>query len=144
MKITRDWLHRKSVAAAIRDTEGDAASPALRRVLGPLDLILVGIGVVVGGGIYVVTGNAAAQIAGPAIILSFVLAGLGCALTGMCYAELAAMIPAAGSAYAFTYTALGEATAWIVGWNLLLEYVFAASYVSVGWSGYLMSLFAQW
>ena len=89
-------------------------------------------------------GNAAAQFAGPAIVLSFLLAGVGCALTGMCYAELAAMIPAAGSAYAFTYTALGEAAAWIIGWNLLLEYVFAASYVSVGWSGYLVSLLTQW
>ncbi len=112
-------------------------------MLGPLDLVLVGIGVIVGGGIFVVTGNAAAQFAGPAIVLSFLLAGFGCALTGMCYAELAAMIPAAGSAYAYTYTALGEAAAWVVGWNLLLEYVFAASYVSVGWSGYLVSLFAQ-
>jgi APA family basic amino acid/polyamine antiporter len=112
--------------------------------LGPLDLVLVGVGVIVGGGIFVVTGNAAAQFAGPAIVLSFLIAGLGCALIGMCYAELAAMIPAAGSAYAFTYTALGEAAAWIIGWNLLLEYVFAGSYVSVGWSGYLVSLLAQW
>jgi APA family basic amino acid/polyamine antiporter len=144
VKTTRDWLHRKPVADAIRDTEGDAGGPALKRVLGPLDLILVGIGVVVGGGIYVVTGNAAAQIAGPAIVLSFVLAGIGCALTGMCYAELAAMIPAAGSAYAFTYAALGEGFAWLVGWNLLIEYVFGGSYVAVGWSGYLVSLLADW
>jgi APA family basic amino acid/polyamine antiporter len=138
------WSHRKPIAEAIGELDGEAGAPALRRVLGPLDLVAVGIGVIVGGGIFVVTGNAAAQFAGPAIVLSFLLAGVGCALTGMCYAELAAMIPAAGSAYAFTYTALGEAAAWIIGWNLLLEYVFAASYVSVGWSGYLMSLLTQW
>jgi basic amino acid/polyamine antiporter, APA family len=138
------WSHRKPIAEAIGELDGEAGAPALRRVLGPLDLVAVGIGVIVGGGIFVVTGNAAAQFAGPAIVLSFLLAGVGCALTGMCYAELAAMIPAAGSAYAFTYTALGEAAAWIIGWNLLLEYVFAASYVSVGWSGYLVSLLTQW
>jgi APA family basic amino acid/polyamine antiporter len=138
------WSHRKSIADAIRDIDAESAAPTLRRVLGPLDLMLVGIGVIVGAGIFVVTGNAAAQFAGPAIVLSFLLAGLGCALTGVCYAELAAMIPAAGSAYAYIYTALGEAAAWIVGWSLLAEYVFGASYVSVGWSGYLVSLFAQW
>jgi len=140
----RNWAHRKSIAEAIRDLDQESAPATLKRVLGPLDLVLVGVGVIVGGGIFVVTGNAAAQFAGPAIVLSFLIAGLGCALIGMCYAELAAMIPAAGSAYAFTYTALGEAAAWIIGWNLLLEYVFAGSYVSVGWSGYLVSLLAQW
>jgi APA family basic amino acid/polyamine antiporter len=144
LKTLQGWSHRKPIATAIGELDGESGAPTLRRVLGPLDLVLVGIGVIVGGGIFVVTGNAAAQFAGPAIVLSFLLAGVGCALTGMCYAELAAMIPAAGSAYAFTYTALGEAAAWIIGWNLLLEYVFAASYVSVGWSGYLVSLLTQW
>jgi APA family basic amino acid/polyamine antiporter len=144
VNTSRNWGHRKSIAAVIRDLEQESAPTALKRVLGPLDLVLVGVGVIVGGGIFVVTGNAAAQFAGPAIVLSFLIAGFGCALTGMCYAELAAMIPAAGSAYAFIYTALGEAAAWIIGWNLLLEYVFGASYVSVGWSGYLMSLLSQW
>ena len=144
MNTPKSWVHRKSIAAAIRDLDPDSAPTALKRVLGPLDLVLVGVGVIVGGGIFVVTGNAAAQFAGPAIVLSFLIAGLGCALISMCYAELSAMIPAAGSAYAFTYSALGEAAAWIIGWNLLLEYVFAASYVTVGWSGYLMSLFSQW
>jgi basic amino acid/polyamine antiporter, APA family len=140
----RDWRHRKPIAEAIRDLEGAPGATTLRRVLGPFDLVLVGVGAIVGGGIFVVTGNAAAQFAGPAIVLSFLIAGAGCALTGMCYAELAAMIPASGSAYAFTYAALGEAAAWIIGWNLLLEYVFAASYVCVGWSGYLTSLLSQW
>lgn len=144
MNTTKSWKHRKSIAAAIRDLDQESAPTALKRVLGPLDLVLVGIGAIVGGGIFVVTGNAAAQFAGPAIVLSFLIAGLGCGLTGMCYAELAAMIPAAGSAYSYTYTALGEVAAWIIGWNLLLEYVFAASYISVGWSGYLMSLLSQW
>ena len=144
MNTTRSWVHRKSIAAAIRDLDQEASATTLKRVLGPVDLLLIGIGVIVGGGIFVVTGNAAAQFAGPAIVLSYLIAGLGCALTGMCYAELAAMIPAAGSAYAFTYTALGEAAAWIIGWNLLLEYVFAGSYIAVGWSGYLTSLLAQW
>ena len=142
--MKNNWVHRKSIAQAIRDLEQESAATTLKRVLGPLDLVLVGVGAIIGGGIFVVTGNAAAQFAGPAIVLSFLIAGFGCALTGMCYAELAAMIPAAGSAYAFTYTALGEAAAWIIGWNLLLEYVFAASYVTVGWSGYMMSLLAQW
>jgi APA family basic amino acid/polyamine antiporter len=144
LNATKSWLHRKSIAAAVRDLDQESASASLKRVLGPVDLVLVGVGAIVGGGIFVVAGNAAAQFAGPAIVLSFLIAGLGCALTGMCYAELAAMIPAAGSAYTFIYAALGEAAAWIVGWNLLLEYVFAASYVSVGWSGYLMSLLSQW
>ena len=144
MNNRRRWLHRKSIAAAIRDLDQESAPTALKRVLGPLDLVLIGVGAIVGGGIFVVTGNAAAQFAGPAIVLSFLIAGVGCALTGMCYAELAAMIPAAGSAYAFIYAALGEGAAWIIGWSLLLEYVFAASYVTVGWSGYLMSLFSQW
>ncbi|HEX3914313.1 MAG TPA: amino acid permease [Steroidobacteraceae bacterium] len=143
MSFIHGWSHRKRVIEAIRDLEVDGGVPTLRRVLGPLDLMLVGIGVIVGGGIFVVTGNTAAQIAGPAIVLSFLLAGVGCAFIAVCYAELAAMIPAAGSAYAYTYTALGEAAAWLVGWNLLLEYVFAASYVSVGWSGYLISLLSQ-
>jgi APA family basic amino acid/polyamine antiporter len=140
----RNWLHRKTIAAAVLDLEQESAPTALKRVLGPLDLVLIGIGVIIGGGIFVVTGNAAAQFAGPAIVLSFLIAGLGCALTGMCYAELGAMIPAAGSAYAFIYTALGEGAAWVIGWSLLLEYIFGASYVTVGWSGYLVSLFSQW
>jgi APA family basic amino acid/polyamine antiporter len=144
VNTTRSWAHRKSIAAAIRELDQETSATTLKRVLGPLDLVLIGVGVIVGAGIFVVTGNAAAQFAGPAIVLSFLIAGLGCALTGMCYAELAAMIPAAGSAYSFIYTALGEAAAWIIGWNLLLEYVFAGSYIAVGWSGYLTSLLSQW
>ena len=144
MTLSRDWFHRKPITETISALEAGSGDATLRRVLGPLDLLFVGVGVIVGAGIFVVTGHAAAQLAGPAIVLSYLIAGLGCALTCMCYAELAAMIPAAGSAYTFTYTALGEAAAWVIGWNLLLEYVFAASYIAVGWSAYLMSLLSQW
>jgi basic amino acid/polyamine antiporter, APA family len=136
--------HRKPLPQAIGELEAGADGPTLRRVLGPVDLLLAGVGIIVGGGIFVVTGTAAAQYAGPAVVLSFLLAGLGCALTGVCYAELSAMIPTAGSAYAFAYSAFGELAAWIVGWSLLAEYIFAASYVSVGWSAYLASLLSTW
>src|SRR5713226_10258430 len=94
--LSRDFFHRKPIAETMSDLEGESGGATLRRVLGPLDLLFVGVGVIVGGGIFVVTGNAAAQFAGPAIVASFLLAGVGCALLGMCYAELAAMIPAAG------------------------------------------------
>jgi APA family basic amino acid/polyamine antiporter len=143
------WLaaasgHRKSLPNGVGELESRAGGPTLRRVLGPVELLLAGVGVIVGGGIFVVTGTAAAQFAGPAVVLSFLLAGLACALTGVCYAELSAMIPAAGSAYTFAYTAFGEVAAWIIGWSLLAEYIFAASYVSVGWSAYLASLLSTW
>jgi APA family basic amino acid/polyamine antiporter len=137
------WAHRKPLSEAIDSLGSQSRVPGLKRVLGPVELLLIGVGVTIGAGIFVVTGTAAAQFAGPAVVLSFLLAGLGCALTGLCYAELAAMIPAAGSAYAFAYTALGEVAAWIIGWNLILEYVFAASYIAVGWSAYLTSLLSQ-
>ena len=145
MKLSRgrDWLRRKPIGETMHTLDG-GSSPTLKRVLGRTDLLLAGVGVIVGGGIFVVTGTAAAQFAGPAVVLSFLLAGVGCALTGLCYSELAAMIPAAGSAYVFAHTALGEAAAWIIGWNLIAEYVFAASYVAVGWSAYLASLLSHW
>ena len=108
----------------------------LRRALGPWQLIAVGIGAIIGAGIFVITGTAAAQYAGPAILLSFVIAGVGCVFAGLCYAELAAMIPMSGSAYTYAYAAFGRFAAWIIGWDLVLEYGMAASSVSVGWSGY--------
>src|SRR5574341_630010 len=116
--------------------EGDHS---LVRALGPYNLIALGIGAVIGAGIFVITGSAAAQFAGPAILLSFLLAGIGCAFAGLCYAEFAAMIPIAGSAYTYGYATLGELFAWIIGWDLILEYLFAASTVAVGWSGYVVS-----
>jgi APA family basic amino acid/polyamine antiporter len=112
----------------------------LRRVLGPLNLIALGIGAVIGAGIFVITGSAAAQFAGPAITLSFVLAGLGCAFAGLCYAELAAMIPISGSAYTYAYASMGELIAWIIGWDLVLEYAFSAATVASGLSANVVSL----
>jgi APA family basic amino acid/polyamine antiporter len=113
----------------------------LRRTLGPLNLTTLGIGAIIGAGIFVLTGQAAAQYAGPAIVLSFIVSGLGCAFAGLCYAEFASMIPIAGSAYTYAYATLGEFLAWIIGWDLILEYLFGASTVAVGWSGYVVSFF---
>jgi len=109
---------------------------SLKRALGAMNLTMLGIGAIIGAGIFVLTGTAAAQYAGPAIVLSFVLAGLGCLFAGLCYAEFASMIPIAGSAYTYGYATLGELVAWIIGWDLILEYLFGASTVAVGWSGY--------
>ncbi|MGV8942323.1 MAG: amino acid permease [Lysobacter sp.] len=114
--------------------EGEAS---LRRTLTATQLLLLGVGAVVGAGIFVLTGQAAAEHAGPAIMLSFVLAGIACAFAGLCYAEFAAMLPVSGSAYSYSYATLGEGVAWFIGWCLVLEYLFAASTVAVGWSGYL-------
>jgi amino acid transporter len=112
----------------------------LKRTLGPIHLVLFGIGCIIGAGIFVRTGTAAAQFAGPAVILSFVVAGIVCAFAGLCYAELASMLPVSGSAYTYAYTTVGEFGAWIMGSLLLLEYALAASVVAVGWSGYCVSL----
>lgn len=109
---------------------------SLRRALGPLNLLTLGIGAIIGAGIFVITGQAAAQFAGPAIVISFVLAGLACAFAGLCYSEFASMIPIAGSAYTYSYATLGELIAWIIGWDLILEYAFGAATVAVGWSGH--------
>lgn len=114
----------------------------LKRALGPVHLVLLGIGAIIGAGIFVATGQAAAQHAGPAIILSFVIAGTGCLFAGLCYAEFASMIPVAGSAYSYAYATLGQFFAWLIGWDLILEYGVAASAVSVGWSGYFNALLA--
>ena len=108
----------------------------LRRVLGPLDLTLLGIGAVIGAGIFVLTGVAAATKAGPAIVLSYVVAGFACAFAAMAYAELAAAIGGCGSAYGYSYAGMGELIAWIIGWDLILEYSVAVSAVAIGWSGY--------
>ncbi|MGH9816672.1 MAG: amino acid permease, partial [Candidatus Acidiferrales bacterium] len=111
----------------------------LRRALGPIDLVMLGVGAIIGAGIFVLTGQAAAQHAGPAIVLSFVFAAVACAFAGLCYAEMASMIPIAGSAYTYSYATMGEFLAWIIGWDLILEYSLGAATVSVGWSGYLVS-----
>lgn len=113
---------------------------SLKKTLGALDLVLLGIGCIIGTGIFVLTGVAAAKYAGPGIMLSFVLSGSACAFAALAYAELAAMVPIAGSAYTFTYAAIGEIIAWIVGWNLILEYSVGSSAVAAGWSGYMVGL----
>lgn len=111
----------------------------LKRALGATDLVMLGVGAIVGAGIFVLTGQAAANYAGPAIVLSFILAGAACVFAGFCYAEMASMIPIAGSAYTYSYATLGEFLAWIIGWDLILEYSLGAATVSVGWSGYVVS-----
>lgn len=111
----------------------------LKRTLGPTNLAALGIGAIIGAGIFVLTGQAAAQYAGPAIVLSFIISGLACAFAGLCYAEFASMIPVAGSAYTYAYATMGEFIAWVIGWDLILEYLFSASTVAVGWSGYVVS-----
>src|SRR5659263_272517 len=111
----------------------------MKRALSATNLTTLGIGAVIGAGIFVLTGTAAANYAGPSIMLSFLFSALGCLFAGLCYAEFASMIPIAGSAYTYAYATLGEFIAWIIGWDLILEYLFAASTVSVGWSGYVVS-----
>ena len=113
---------------------------SLKRTLGAWNLTLLGIGAIIGAGIFVLTGNAAAQYAGPAVVLSMVAAGLACLFAGLCYAEFASMIPIAGSAYTYAYATLGEFVAWIIGWDLMLEYLFGAATVAVGWSGNFVKL----
>jgi basic amino acid/polyamine antiporter, APA family len=130
-------FRRKKVA----DLQAEAATDQrLKRALGPINLTSLGIGAVIGAGIFVLTGQAAAQYAGPGIVYSFILAGLACTFAGLCYAEFASMIPLAGSAYTYGYATLGEFIAWIIGWSLILEYLFAAGTVAVGWSSYVVSL----
>jgi basic amino acid/polyamine antiporter, APA family len=131
-------LFRRKTVASLQDTANHDQS--LKRALGPGNLVLLGIGAIIGAGIFVLTGQQAAQNAGPGIVYSFILAGTACAFAGLCYAEFAAMIPIAGSAYTYGYATLGEFFAWIIGWDLILEYLFAASTVAVGWSGYAVSL----
>jgi APA family basic amino acid/polyamine antiporter len=125
---------------SVAELQRDYGTHTLRRSLGPWALTAIGIGGIIGTGIFVLTGVAAATHAGPAIVLSFIFAGLGCLFAGLCYAEFASMVPVAGSAYAYSYATLGEFTAWFVGWNLVLEYLFACATVSVGWSRYFVSL----
>ena len=111
-------------------TASNAPSPRI-------DLVLLGIGAIIGTGIFVLTGRAAAVNAGPAVALSFIVAGIASVFAGLCYAEMASMIPIAGSAYTYSYATMGELVAWIIGWDLILEYLVAAAAVSVGWSGYV-------
>ena len=133
-------LARKSVEQVQRETE----MSELKRTLGPWNLVFLGIGCIIGAGIFVRTGNAAALHAGPAVLISFLIAGAVCALAGLCYAELSSTLPVSGSAYTYSYTTIGEFAAWIMGALLLLEYGLAASVVAVGWSGYVVSLLGDY
>jgi APA family basic amino acid/polyamine antiporter len=129
-------FRKKSITDLQREAEGDTG---MRRVLGPVNLTAIGIGGIIGAGIFVLTGHAAAAYAGPGIVFSFVIAGIACGFAGLCYAEFASMIPIAGSAYTYSYATLGEFFAWFIGWDLVLEYAMGAATVAVGWSGYVCS-----
>src|SRR6185312_11942791 len=133
-------LKTKSIEQLVGDVEHGAK--ALKRTLSALDLTLLGIGAIIGTGIFVLTGTAAANQAGPGIVLSYVLAGLACGFAALCYAEFAAMIPIAGSAYTYAYATLGEIFAWMIGWDLILEYAVGSMTVAVGWSGYFQRILA--
>jgi APA family basic amino acid/polyamine antiporter len=136
MTLWRQMFTRKPVSVLLAEVEGDHG---LRRVLGPVALTSLGIGCIIGAGIFVLTGLAANQFAGPGLTLSFVVAGLGCTLAALCYAEFASTVPVAGSAYTYAYATLGELIAWIIGWDLVLEYAVASSTVAHGWSHYFVS-----
>src|SRR4030088_2870889 len=145
-------FQRKPIAALVEDTHGPNS---LKRSLGAGDLIMLAIGAVIGAGIFGAIGTAAAgqigangevirQGAGPALVFSFILLGAACALAGLCYAELASMIPQAGSAYAYSYATLGELVAWIIGWDLILEYAVGNVAVAISWGDYFKSLVGDW
>jgi APA family basic amino acid/polyamine antiporter len=121
----------------------DAERGLLKRSLGPLNLTALGIGSIIGTGIFVLTGTAASQNAGPALVISMIISAVGCAFAGLCYAEFASMVPVAGSAYTYAYATAGELFAWIIGWDLILEYALSTSTVAVGWSGYFVSLMSD-
>jgi APA family basic amino acid/polyamine antiporter len=135
-----DLFRRKSVTALQAEAAGDHR---LKRVLGALNLTALGIGAIIGTGIFVLTGTVAAQNAGPAVVLSFALAGVASIFAALCYSEFASLVPMAGSAYTYSYATLGELVAWIIGWDLILEYAFSATTVAVGWSGYVVSFLAD-
>ena len=125
--------------AALDENSGGKLRP-LKRTLSALHLVAIGIGGIIGAGIFVLTGHAAAANAGPAVALSFLLGAVACAFAGLCYAELASTVPISGSAYTYAYATLGELVAWIIGWDLILEYAVGAVTVAIGWSGYVVSL----
>jgi APA family basic amino acid/polyamine antiporter len=132
----------KSIATLRAEAES-AGEGSLKRALGPLNLVTLGIGAIIGAGIFVLTGLAAALYAGPAVPISMALVGIACAFAGLCYAEMASAVPVAGSAYTYVYATMGELVAWIIGWDLVLEYAAGAAGVGVGWSGHLVSLLSH-
>src|SRR5215472_2202206 len=128
---------RKTIAQL--QAEATEQEAGLRRALSAFNLMTLGVGAIIGAGIFVLTGVAAAKYAGPAVVLSFTLGGIACAFAGLCYAEMASTVPIAGSAYTYAYATMGELFAWIIGWDLCLEYAFGATTVAIGWSGYVVS-----
>lgn len=130
-------LRKKPIEQLLDETQGTAG---LKKTLGALDLTMIGIGAIIGTGIFVLTGVAAANYAGPGLVLSFILSGIACAFAALVYAEFSSSVPVAGSAYTYSYISLGEFMAWIIGWDLILEYLLAASTVAIGWSGYFQML----
>jgi len=139
--MIKDLFIKKTLAQL--EEQADSKHNTLKRHLGALNLTLLGVGCVIGAGIFVLTGTAAALHAGPAIALSFIISAFGCLLAGLCYAEFASMIPVSGSAYTYGYATMGEFVAWIIGWDLILEYLFGSATVAVGWSGYVTSFLAD-
>src|ERR1700730_2043525 len=135
---------RKSTAALLNEAaqsdEANGTTRPLRRTLSALHLVALGVGGIIGAGIFVLTGHAAAAYVGPAVSLSFLLGAIACAFAGLCYAEMSSTVPISGSAYTYAYATLGELIAWIIGWDLILEYAVGATTVAIGWSGYVVSL----
>ena len=131
---------RKSTATLLKEAiEADGGQHPLKRTLSAINLIALGVGGIIGAGIFILTGHAAAANAGPAVAISFLLGAVACAFAGLCYAEMASSVPISGSAYTYAYATLGELTAWIIGWDLILEYAVGATTVAIGWSGYVVS-----
>ena len=136
-KKTWDYSFEK-VIDALQAEARETGSKTLKRVLGPVSLVALGVGVIIGAGLFSITGTVTAEYTGPAITLSFIIAAIGCCFAGLCYAEFASMIPVSGSAYTYSYATMGELIAWIIGWDLVLEYTVAATTVSISWSRYLV------
>lgn len=128
---------RKSIES-LQAEAAQSGSKSLKRVLGPVSLVALGVGVIIGAGLFSITGTVASEFTGPSITLSFIIAAIGCCFAGLCYAEFASMIPVAGSAYTYSYATMGELIAWIIGWDLVLEYTVAATTVSISWSRYMV------
>ncbi|MDZ4761006.1 MAG: amino acid permease, partial [Alphaproteobacteria bacterium] len=141
--VSRRGLQQLFARKSVAQIQAEHAGGELKRTLGPYNLVLLGIGCIIGTGIFVLTGTAAANHAGPGIIFSFIITGTLCGFVALCYAELASALPVSGSAYSYSYASVGELAAWIMGLLLLLEYGLAASTVAVGWSNYLTSLLTE-
>jgi len=135
--IRMDLFAKKSIEGLLKESN-ETSSHSLKKTLGPGKLVALGVGAIIGAGLFSITGGAAAELAGPAITISFLIAAIGCCFAGLCYAEFASMIPVAGSAYTYSYATMGEFIAWIIGWDLVLEYAVAAATVSISWSRYLI------